>query len=123
MLTKDGEHLVGVTTQNPYLMGLQEGMSVAEFTGQIPDLNFSAWDFGNDVFKSTLTPRLNFMSRFTVSELAAIRGSTDATVRDIMERFDVQKYINTIDQLTVDSVQWFVSQGLISQDRATEILA
>lgn len=123
VLTKDGEHLVGVTTQNPYLMGLQEGMSVAEFTGQIPDLNFSAWDFGNDVFKSTLTPRLNFMSRFTVSELAAIRGSTDATVRDIMERFDVQKYINTIDQLTVDSVQWFVSQGLISQDRATEILA
>jgi hypothetical protein len=123
VLTKDGQHLVGVTTQNPYLMGLQEGMSIAEFTGQIPDLNFSAWDFGNDVFKSTLTPRLNFMSRFSVSELAAIRGSTDATVRDIMERFDVQKYINSTDQLTIDSVQWFATQGLIAPERVVEILA
>lgn len=122
VLTKDGQHLVGVTTQNPYVMGLQEGMSVAEFSGQIPDLNFSAWDFGNDVFKSTLTPRLNFMSRFTVAELAAIRNSTDLTVKDIMERMDVQKYINTLDQLTIDSVNYLATLGLIAPERTSEIL-
>lgn len=122
VLTKDGQHLVGVTTQNPYVMGLQEGMSVAEFTGQIPDLNFSAWDFGNDVFKSTLTPRLNFMSRFTVAELAAIRNSTDLTAKDIMERLDVQKYINTLEQLTIDSVNYLATLGLIAPERTSEIL-
>lgn len=122
VLTKDGQHLVGVTTQNPYVMGLPEGMSVAEFSGQIPDLNFSAWDFGNDVFKSTLTPRLNFMSRFTVAELAAIRNSPDATVNDIMERLDVQKYINTLEQLTIDSVNYLATLGLIAPERIPEIL-
>ena len=123
VITKDGQHLLGVTTQNPYVMGLPEGTGIAEFTGQIPDLNFSTWDFGADMFRSSLTPRLNFMSRFTIAELTLMRASTDPVVKDILERFDAKSYVNLQEQLTIDSVNHLASSGLIAPERAYEILA
>jgi hypothetical protein len=123
VITRNGEQLIGVTTDDPTDIEWPEGYSIAQMSGQVPDLNFNVWDYGLDQFKSSLPTRVAFLSRFTVAELVAIRASTDQVVKDIMSRIDVLRYINLQEQLTVDSVAYFAQVGLIAPERAAEVTA
>jgi hypothetical protein len=123
VITRNGNQLIGVTTDDPTDIEWPEGYSIAQMSGQVPDLNFNVWDYGLDQFKSSLPTRVAFLARFTVAELAAIRASTDQVVKDIMARIDVLRYINLQEQLTIDSVAYFAQVGLITPERAAEVTA
>jgi hypothetical protein len=121
VITRNGSQFVGATKDNPYEFELPENFSIAEFTGAIPDLNFNAWDYNMDQFKSSLPTRVAFFERFTVAEMVAMRASTAPVVQDILERWDSKRYINVQDALTLDSLTYLETAGLLAAGRAAEI--
>jgi hypothetical protein len=121
-LTNNGESLLGVTKDNPYGMDLPSTVSIHEFDGVIPDLNFNKWNFDQDKFLTSVPSRIQFYARFTIDELVALRASTNIVVKQTLERWDALRHINLIDQLNIDSVNHFISLNLLSAERATEIL-
>ena len=68
--------------------------------------------------------QLQFLNRFTVSERIGIRAAakTNPVIEDIMALFDSVSIIHTDAQQTIDSIGYFVSQALLTQVRANEIL-
>ena len=72
----------------------------------------------------TKITRLAFRQRFTIAEKVGIEtaAETDITVRVMMKDQDAATYIDLSRQDTIDGVNYLVSQGLLTQDRADEIL-
>ena len=64
-----------------------------------------------------------FMKRFTVSEWAAIKASTDATVLYFMEQFQLATFIDVTDPDTVGGIAYLSSLGLLEASRQAEVLA
>jgi len=79
----------------------------------------------------TVFTKYQFRSRFTLAELVAIdnfASSTTlsdvhkATLNTITKNFDVADSIDVTNSATIQGVEYLVTAGLLTQDRATEIL-
>ena len=102
------------------------------------------WSYENGVFTApaplppppppppqTVFTKYQFRSRFTLAELVAIdnfASSTTlsdvhkATLNTITKNFDVADSIDITNSATIQGVEYLVTAGLLTQDRATEIL-
>lgn len=129
VITRNEETLVGVTYDNAYLLNLPD-VSIHEMDGAIPDLNVYRWNFELGEFVrtegvsgvSSVYSKLQFLSKFTMSERIAISASTDPIVQDIMKMFNLANYIDVDRQDTQQSVGYLAQVGLIQPSRITEIL-
>lgn len=128
VITRDDSVLIGVTYDNAYLMEIPNS-SIHEMDGAIPDLNVHKWDFeagdfvrieGTNGF--TVYSKLQFLSKFTMSERIAISASTDPIVQDIMKMFNLANYIDVARTDTQQSVGYLAQAGLIQPNRVAEIL-
>lgn len=100
-----------------------------------------SWSYENGVFTApppppppppqTVFTKYQFRSRFTLAELVAIDNFassstlTDvqkATLNTITKNFDVAESIDITNSATIQGVEYLVTAGLLTQDRATEIL-
>lgn len=65
-----------------------------------------------------------FRTRFTLDEKVAIEETavTDARVRVVAKDFDSAGYIDLSDQSVIDGVGVYVDSGVLTPDRAVEIL-
>jgi hypothetical protein len=64
----------------------------------------------------------NWMTRFTLAERTAIRGSTDPVVVDLLWLIAHQATIDLTDKHIVDGVNYLVSAGLLDASRVAAIL-
>lgn len=116
-----------------------------EFPGylRIDDINPQpgpGWKYSNGTFTPPLPPvptpptvysKFGFRSRFTLSELVVIDNSfvnpslTDeqkATLNTIGKNFEVADEIDLAHPATIAGIQYLTSIGLLTPERATEIL-
>lgn len=123
-LTKSPNIFVGVTVVSAYDLGLV-GVTVHEIEGTIPDLNRYTWDFDSDQFVKSraVYSALEFQLKFTLAERVVILQSTDPVVIDIVQMLNIAKYINILDSVTQQSVEYLADVGIIQQTRITEILS
>lgn len=123
VLTRAPAILVGVTPDNPYLLGLPD-VCIHEMSGDIPDLNNYTWNHEVEEWQrhdGRLT-RLQFLNRFTTAERVAIRTSVDPIIIDALALVDVAEYVDTQAQQTIDLVGYLAYSGLIAPARVAEIL-
>lgn len=91
------------------------------------------WTWGGETFTAPPGPEpeplpvggmtsLAFTRRFTLAERISIRQSTDPIVVDGMAMLEVAEEIKLDDPDTVALIGYFVTQGLLTQERADEIL-
>lgn len=122
VLTKNDE-FVGVILTDAYTLNLSE-CSIHELDNPIPDLNRKSFDgaLGDWVTVDTTLTKLDFLSRFTIAERITARSSTDPIVVDIMGLFDAAETISTTNPITQQSVDYFVTAGILTETRASEIL-
>ncbi len=68
--------------------------------------------------------RLDFMNRFTLSEMAAIytAAKQNVLVEIMLDQLKMAEFINVADQRTAAGIQMLEQAGLIAAGRATEIL-
>jgi len=67
--------------------------------------------------------RLAFIRRFTLAERISIRQSTDPIVVDGIAMLEAAEEVKLDDPDTVALIGYLVTQGLLTQERAAEILA
>ena len=79
----------------------------------------------------TVFTKYQFRSRFTLAELVAtdnfatsstLTDVQKATLNTITKNFDLADNIDITNSATIQGVEYLVSAGLLTQDRATEIL-
>jgi hypothetical protein len=102
------------------------------------------WSYENGVFTAppptppppppppqTVFTKYQFRSRFTLAELVAtdnfassstLTDVQKATLNTITKNFDVADSIDVTNSATIQGVEYLVTAGLLTQDRATEIL-
>lgn len=100
------------------------------------------WSYENGVFTApppppppppqTMFTKYQFRSRFTLAELVAtdnfatsstLTDVQKATLNTITKNFDVaESTIDITNSATIQGVEYLVTVGLLTQDRATEIL-
>ena len=103
-----------------------------------------SWSYENGVFTAppptppppppppqTVFTKYQFRSRFTLAELVAtdnfassstLTDIQKATLNTITKNFDAADSIDITNSATIQGVEYLVSAGLLTQDRATEIL-
>lgn len=124
VITKNSE-LVAVTTVAPYDWNLAD-VSISKFDGvPYPDLNTMVWDdtVDNFVKSSNVYTKLAFLNRFTSQERVAIRASVDPIVIDFMELMNAASEIDRTNPDTVAGINYLVTVGLLTAQRAQEVLA
>lgn len=123
ILHKDNK-LVGVSnTEESTQLGL-EGVSIETKEGDIPDLNKCVFDIDTNslIMTTHKFTKLEFLSRFTMTERINIQLSQDPIVIDIMKLFEAAEFISTEDMNTRDGIGYFATIGLITPERMGEIL-
>ena len=123
LITKNN-NLVGVTKDNPYLMDLPADMSISEFEGKIPDLNYYDWDneLVEFVQRQKILTKLEFYSRFQLAESVAIETSTDPILKVLQKQQTIAEYIDLNDPDTLQGVGYLYNTGIITMERMLEIL-
>lgn len=107
-----------------------ESPYVIELQTYDPTIIGKIWDGGNFIAKVETKERyeltrLEFRNRFKIEELALIYQKIDAgdiTLRIIMDNFNVASYINVKDPLTLSGINYLISIGVLTQERANEVL-
>lgn len=119
LYTEDGR-LLGVTNEEVIPL---PGISYKELE-TAPDLNKEKWDAENLCFvrNNTLFTKLEFKNLFTPEERIVTRDSPDPLVQDILDMFNIAEYIDTSDPRTIQGLQYLVYKGLLTAERAQEIL-
>ena len=123
VITKNGA-FVALTTENPVNWNLED-VSVHQFIGvSVPDLNTHVWNETTDNFTRSLSvyTKLEFMNQFSIEERIGIRNSTDPVVADFMQLLNVAEYIDTQNPNTIAGINYLKQVGLLTADRALEIL-
>lgn len=124
----DGE-LIDLSLNPPSIQG--GNFSSLFFDSDIEyDLSNYDWDKINLTFvqKTNISIRiltkLQFLSKFTLQERIAIReaAKTDPIVYDILELLNLSTEVNLDDPICIQSVQYFYSVNLLSNQRVSEIL-
>lgn len=97
------------------------------------------WKYNDGIFTYAEAPippsppmtKYQFRSRFTLAELVAtdnfatsstLTDVQKATLNTITKNFDAAESIDITNSATIQGVEYLVSAGLLTQDRATEIL-
>jgi hypothetical protein len=98
------------------------------------------WTYSNGTFTPpppttpppvTVFTKFQFRSKFTLPELLSIDNSgfnpvldatTKATLNTIQKNFDAAENIDITNPATIQGIQYLVSVGLLTTERATEIL-
>ncbi len=116
----DDGTLVGVTNQEPVAL---PSVSIVELS-VAPDLNNSTWDIESLSFikSTTQMTKREFLARFTLTERAAIRASTDTIVQDLMFLLDAATYIDLTDTTLAQGIGYLSMVNLIEPSRVPEIL-
>jgi hypothetical protein len=107
-----------------------ESPYVIELQTYDPTIIGKIWDGENFIAKVETKERyeltrLEFRNRFKIEELALIYQKIDAgdiTLRVIMDNFNVASYINIKDPLTLSGINYLISIGVLTQERANEVL-
>jgi hypothetical protein len=107
-----------------------ESPYVIELQTYDPTIIGKIWDGENFITKVETKERyeltrLEFRNRFKIEELALIYQKIDAgdiTLRIIMDNFNVASYINIKDPLTLSGINYLISIGVLTQERANEVL-
>lgn len=107
-----------------------ESPYVIELQTYDPTIIGKIWDGENFIAKVETKERyeltrLEFRNRFKIEELALIYQKIDAgdiTLRVIMDNFNVASYINVKDPLTLSGINYLISIGVLTQERANEVL-
>lgn len=92
---------------------------------EMPDLLKVVWNSSILDFQTRQVrelSKLQFLSKFTMQERIAARASTDPVMDDIMTMLDLAEFIDLDDVATVQAVGYMTATGIISSDRAEEIL-
>ncbi len=112
--------LVGVTNSEPVAL---LGISIKEMT-EAPNLSNSTWNQETLEFtrSSTIYTKLEFKNKFTIQERLAARSSTDPIVQDILEMTNIAEYVDITDSTTIQGIYYLVAVGILTNERATEIL-
>ncbi len=115
----DGK-LVGITNIEPIAL---PGVSIKELQ-TLPDLAKSSWNEETLEFDrtSTVYTKLEFMTRFTIAERLSAKGSNDPIVSDFLELLSIAEHIDISDTNTIAGVNYLAYLGIITQQRATEVL-
>ena len=66
---------------------------------------------------------LQFMTRFTMAERLAIRAAAkaDPVIDDFLELLSISDYVYPTHPMTQAGLQYMVSQGLLTEERASEV--
>lgn len=123
VLEKDGE-LQGIMLTSPYGL-IPQDWSVSMFESAFPDLNTHDWhsDTGTFVRKTTTMTKLSFLNRFTLEERIAARSSADPVVVDILKMLDLAEIVDLNYPPTIQSINYMVSVGILTEQRAQEVLS
>jgi len=107
---------------------IPEGLVVASFEGEVPNLTQWYWHPGSLAFlkypeKNSLT-KLEFLRRFTQLERISIRefAKTDVLIDDFMRLLDIAEFIDTSDQDTNNALQYLAYKSIINPNRINEVL-
>lgn len=116
----DDGTLVGVTNQEPVAL---PGVSIKEID-TVPNLASSVWNIETLEFvrNSALYSKLEFMTRFTIQERLAAKSSTDPVVQDVLNLLNLAEFVDITDSNTINGVMYLAYVGIITQQRAVEIL-
>lgn len=73
----------------------------------------------------TRLTRLEFRNQFTMAEKQALYTAAQSSVdiQIFLDDVNAAEYVETTDQVTIDGLSALVSEGLLTQGRADEILA
>ncbi len=113
--------LVGVTNSDPVAL---PSVSVIQLDSP-PLLDKCIWNSETLSFdiNSTTCSKLDFMTRFTISERLAAKASSDPVVADFLELLTLAEFIDTSDPNTIAGVNYLAYAGIISQSRIPDVLA
>ena len=77
-----------------------------------------------EILRTRLT-RLEFRNQFTMAEKQALYTAAQSSVdiQIFLDDVNAAEYVETTDQVTIDGLSALVSEGLLTQGRADEILA
>ena len=109
-------------------MAPQEGVTIQQFDGDMPDLSRWAWNSSTlswyEKTKRVLT-KLQFMKRLQPDEYAAIKAATLVSnqVDFYWQLFMLAEFIDLQDETTITGLNALESIGLLSAGRAAELLS
>ena len=93
--------------------------------GDIPDVREWYWNtatlsfFNKHIRKF---PKLEFLNLFTPQERVTARASADPFVKDFLALLDIAEFVSTEDPNTIQALQYLAYLGIITSDRATQII-
>lgn len=95
------------------------------WVAQDPETNIPAHTFNYPPPPPPPLSRLDFMKRFTLTEMTAIytAAKSNVLVEIMLDQLKIAEFINTADQRTAQGIQMLEQMGLIDAGRAAEILA
>jgi hypothetical protein len=103
-----------------------EGGLVQDFIDEdIPDLRYYEWSPSSLAFvKNSIRAlsKIEFLTRFTMQERIAARSSVDPIIKDMLSLIDLAEFINLDDPNTQQAVGYLAMVGILTNERATEIL-
>ena len=116
------DKLVGIT---PFDWVALPGVQIKTIEEPIPDLNNVTWDTEELLLvpaPRTIITKLEFLQRFTQTERTALRQSQDTIIIDAMDLLANAEEVNLQDPRTIMPVYYFVQVGILTVQRAQEIL-
>ena len=96
-----------------------------EYNNWVNEGNHPSIDNTPVVFHPTVITSQEFKDRFTNTELLGFLSlaQTDATAKLLLLEAEVATEVHLQSQRTIQGVQYLASQGIITSERATEILS
>ena len=130
------DHIVGTVIDADKNTTILSNMIRIDQLDPVPGIG---WKYNDGIFTYAEAPippsppmtKYQFRSRFTLAELVAMDNFassstlTDvqkATLNTITKNFDLADNIDITNSATIQGVEYLVSAGILTQDRATEIL-
>ena len=135
------DHIVGTVIDADKNTTILSNMIRIDQLDPVPGIG---WSYENGVFTAppppppppppapqTVFTKYQFRSRFTLAELVAMDNfATSSTLTDVQKatlntitkNFDLADNIDITNSATIQGVEYLVSAGILTQDRATEIL-
>lgn len=125
LINRISGNLVDIS-QNPFSDDRLENGLVQDFVdGDIPDLRYYDWNASTMEFtKNSIRAlsKLEFLTKFTMQERINARISDDPIVKDMLSLIDIAEFINLDDPNTIQSLQYLTYKGILTPERANEIL-
>ena len=124
LYNKNTNHLIDVLEST--ITDIDEDLTLEIREGDIPDpllyaQNTSTLNFEKK--KKKIYSKLEFLSKFTLQERITARASADPIVKDFLSLLDIAEFVNLEDITTIQAVNYLALQGIITEQRAQEILS